>query len=184
MNSCSCSMLVLRPCAAHSCHVKMAQYTDVVIDDRIDQIMSQLSPSHDTSSLPLKCQQLVVSFIYRMERPELAAVKQLYRVSRGKNKKAPQRQPWQFWLPSECKHKAASSGDAQWSDLPVHAGCAILALGGHWWLHHLKRRRHGSSGSNDRNAQPQQRGNRHRAAAASCRFQGTARRNGHRPRFL
>ena len=117
----------------------------------------------------------------------LPAVKQLHKASRGQKHQVPQRQPWHSWL---SRSQTPLVEEVKWSDLPVHAVCAVLAIGGHQLLRIARKRRQrgtvgggggghsgrgGGGGIFRRHTHGRQVGN---------SSQGRSRLNGNHPRFL
>ena len=123
----------------------------------------------------------------------LPTVKQLNKASRGQKQQQPQRQPWHSWLSAHTRSQSSTVEEVKWSDLPVHAVCAVLAIGGHQLLRIArKRRQRGTTGSSGgggdghsgrgggggifrRHTHGRQVGN---------SSQGRSRLNGNHPRFL
>lgn len=119
------------------------------------------------------------------------AVKQLYKGSRGQKHQPAQHQPWHSWLSAHTRSQASTVEEVKWSDLPVHAVCAVLAIGGHQLLRIAHKRRQralgGGGGGGDRHSGRGGGGifRRHtHGRQVGNRSQGRSGLNGNLPRFL
>ena len=120
----------------------------------------------------------------------LLAVKQLH-----KEHQPPQRQPWHSWLSAHTRSQSPLVEEVKWSDLPVHAVCAVLAVGGHQLLRIARKRcQRGTAGGSGGGDEHSGRGGggsfrRHTHGqqgqpAVGNRLQGRGRLSGTHPRFL
>ena len=112
----------------------------------------------------------------------LLAAKQLHSASRGQKQQPPQHQPWHSCLSAHTRSQSPVIEEVKWSDLPVHAVCAVLAVGGHQLLRIVrKRRQRGAAGGDDSSRRHT---HERQGQPVRNRLQGRSRLSGNHPRFL
>lgn len=133
----------------------------------------------------------------------LLAVNQLHKANRGQKHQPAQRKPWHSWLSAHTRSQSPLVEEVKWSDLPVHALCAVLAVGGHQLLRIVRKRRqrdtaggsggggnsrsgggHGHSGTGGSYSSSTHSHRRQGQPAVRSRLQGRSRLNSNHPRFL
>lgn len=110
------------------------------------------------------------------------AAKQLHSASRGQKQQPSQHQPWHSCLSAHTRSQSPVIEEVKWSDLPVHAVCAVLAVGGHQLLRIVrKRRQRGAAGGDDSSRRHT---HERQGQPVRNRLQGRSRLSGNHPRFL